>query len=67
MLNQEDIEFIVAVLDKGQYSGLKASMKANEVFLKLQEMKNEQARVARDNAIDAAIAARAKEEEVVSE
>jgi hypothetical protein len=61
MLNIEDIEFIVAVLDKASYSGLKSTMKANEVFLKLQEMKNEQVRVTEDRRVDAAIAARDKE------
>jgi hypothetical protein len=65
MLDQTDIDFLIAVMDKAQVTGLKANMKMNEVFIKLQEMKDEQARTARRNAVNAAIAER--EEEMVSE
>jgi hypothetical protein len=65
MLDQTDIDFLIAVMDKAQVTGLKANMKMNEVFIKLQEMKDEQVRTARRNAVDAAIAER--EEEMVSE
>jgi hypothetical protein len=64
MLTIEDIDFLVTVMDKGNYTGMQTTMKANEVFLKLQEMKDEQVRTARRNAVDAAIAERAKEEVV---
>lgn len=38
MLDQSDIKFLIGLLDQGTYTGLKTTLKVNEVLLKLQSM-----------------------------
>jgi hypothetical protein len=39
MLTLDDLAFLVQALDKTQIQGIQSSMKMNEVFLKLSQMK----------------------------
>ncbi len=63
MLTTNDIDFLIMTMDKGKYEGIQTCLKVGEVFLKLQEMKNEQARVDGPDIRDADDA----QEEVVPE
>ena len=63
MLTQKDIEFIMQVMDKTNFTGIQSAMMASEVFLKLGQMRDEQIRAARRNAGDAPVV----QEEVVQE
>lgn len=40
VLSNRDIDFIIKCIDKAPIQGIQASMKLNEVFLKLQDIKN---------------------------
>ena len=39
MLNVSDIEFLLSCLDQISFKGIEASLKLNEVFMKLNEIK----------------------------
>ena len=41
MLNKDDIDFLIKTLDNTNITGIKASMKLNEVFIKLTTLAKE--------------------------
>lgn len=49
MLNVNDIDFLISALDQLNFKGIQASLKLNEVYLKLTEMKAKQAEAAKES------------------
>lgn len=49
MLNVNDIDFLIGALDQLNFKGIQASLKLNEVFMKLNAMKATQAEAAKES------------------